>query len=99
MPRCEVTVDGRTLEVEAPTLFRACLEYNREQTTGRAKDYPPLRPETVIEVRVAGQPEVRRAVWLHVMNWANRVAKQRRPAKRFPPGQSGSPGGGASSGA
>lgn len=74
MARCLVTVEGRTLTVEARSLHMACIEYNSAQLSGFARDYPRLTPLTAITVRVGDNGPVHAVTWQRVLDWANRVA-------------------------
>lgn len=77
MPRCHVTVEGRTLTVDARSLHMACIEYNAAQKAGFARDYPRLTPLTAITVRVGDDGPALAVTWQRVLDWANRVAAAR----------------------
>lgn len=79
MARCQVTVEGRTLEVEASSLYYAAIEYNHAQVCGFARTYPRLSMDTVLEVQSEGKTEIHRITWRQVLDWANRKGGQSPP--------------------
>jgi hypothetical protein len=72
MSICRVTVEGRTLEVQARSLCMAAIKYNAAQICGHSRHYPRLQPDTVLSVLTAGESEPRLITWKQVLDWANR---------------------------
>jgi hypothetical protein len=69
--RCKVTVDGRTITVEARSLFYAAIAYNAEAICGVGARPPKLTPDSILEILVEGEATPRRVAWKRVQEWSN----------------------------
>jgi hypothetical protein len=68
--RCKVTVEGRTITVEAHSLFNAAIVYNYEAVCGVAYRPPKLTPDSILEIHVEGEEAPRRVAWKRVREWS-----------------------------
>jgi hypothetical protein len=78
MKRCKVTVEGRTITVEARSLFRAAIIYNAESLCRSAYNLPKLTPGSILDIHIEGEEAPRRVAWKRVLEWSNAQSLRRR---------------------
>lgn len=83
MKRCTVTVEGRTITVEARSLFYAAIAYNAESIAGCGLRPPKLTPDSILEIHVEGEAAPRRVSWKRVTEWSN-AEEYGKPARNLP---------------
>jgi hypothetical protein len=70
-----VTVGGLNFMVKAGSVYFAALVYGAMANCAGENQLPVLLDSTELRIRAVGDRRVRRILWWHVLDWANREAK------------------------